>query len=185
LKRSRLSGVEVNMPEDPQASKVRSSFERLSKTANSLNTASDRLNKAIDSLNDALKKLNLGVASWVTFSMWQNGPLSEVEEIGYAKWGGKWVITLRKTFDDLNRSGEDTSEETGWAFTEAPREMRLRAIPHLPKLIDKLNEDAEKATTTINEKTGEAEAFASAIIGFVEETSENQASPKRGVGGKK
>jgi hypothetical protein len=65
----RLSGAEEAMllPEDPKGPNVRSSFERLSKTANSLNLASDKLNEAIEQLNAALKKLNLGISSWVSF----------------------------------------------------------------------------------------------------------------------
>ena len=172
-------------PEDPQASKVRSSFERLSKTASSLNSASDRLNKAIEALNDALKKLNLGVASWVTFSSWEDGPLYEVEELGYAKWGGKWQITLRKTLEDQNRPEDVPAEESGWVFTEAPREMRIRAIPSLPKLIDKLNEDAEAATRTIANKTEEAEAFAVAISSIVDGQVDILAGARKSLGGKK
>jgi hypothetical protein len=141
---------------------VGSSFERLSKTANSLNSASDRLNDALEKLNIALKSLNLGISSWTTFAAWEDGPLSEDQDIGYDKINGKWGIALRKVFEDLNRA-DDHVDITAWHFSEAPREMRLQAIGHLNKLIEQLNVDAAAATERVAHKTAEAEAFAAAI----------------------
>jgi hypothetical protein len=102
---TRTYSAEVNMslPEGANSPRVRYSFERLSKTANSLNTASDRLNQAIEQLNDALKKLNLGISSWVSFHVYEDGPLSDVHEIGYGKINGKWGIGIRKTLEDLTQ----------------------------------------------------------------------------------
>jgi hypothetical protein len=167
---------------------VRSSFERLSKTANSLNLASDRLNEALEQLNAALKKLNLGISSWVSFSTWEDGGASEVEQIGYDKIKGKWGIGLRKVYEDLNSSDPSTGqpflEETEWHFSEAPREMRLRAIDHLNLMIDKLDVDAEKATQSIGLKTAEAEAFAAAISSIVDERPSRKLPIRPVMGGK-
>ena len=44
---------------------AKSSFDKLSETAESLNIASHHLNEAIERLNGALKKLNLGIQVWV------------------------------------------------------------------------------------------------------------------------
>jgi hypothetical protein len=142
---------------------VSSSFERLSKTAISLNKASDRLNQAIQQLNESLKKLNLGISSWVSFYVYEEGPFSDVHEIGYGKVKGTWGIAIKKTFEDVTQPGGHQIDETEWQFSEAPRDMRIQAIPHLHKVIDKLNEDAEKTTKVITEKTTDAEEFAKAI----------------------
>jgi hypothetical protein len=139
-----------------------SSLEQLSKSAVGLNKASDRLNQAINQLNESLKKLNLGISSWVSFYVYEEGPFSDVHELGYGKVNGKWGICIRKTFADQNRD-EEGVETTEWQFSEAPRDMRIEAIPHLRKVVDKLNEDAAKTTQVIDQKTSEAEALALAI----------------------
>jgi methyl-accepting chemotaxis protein len=139
------------------------SLDQLSKTAISLNKASDRLNQAINQLNEALKKLNLGISSWVSFYVYDEGPFSDVHQIGYAKVNGKWGIGIKKTFEDLNRPDEDQVEVTEWQFCEAPREMRIAAIPYLSQVIEQLNKDAEKTTDLINEKTTTAEQLTAAI----------------------
>jgi hypothetical protein len=147
---------------------VRSSFERLSKTAISLNKASDRLNQAILQLNESLKKLNLGISSWVSFYVYEEGPFSDVHELGYGKVKGTWGIAIKKTLEDVTQPEGNQIEETEWQFSEAPRDMRIQAIPHLHKVIDKLNEDAEKTTQVITEKTVDAEQLAKAISSIVE-----------------
>jgi hypothetical protein len=139
------------------------SLEQLSKTAISLNKASDRLNQAINSINEALKKLNLGVSSWVTFSSTGEGPFSDWNEIGYGKINGKWGIGIRRCSEDLTADEGNQLDSTEWPFSEAPREIRIEAIPFLPKVIEQLNKDAEKTTQVLNEKTSDAEKLAQAI----------------------
>lgn len=148
---------------DPQGPASSLSLEQLSKTAISLNKASDRLNQAINQLNEALKKLNLGISSWVSFYVYDEGPFSEVHQIGYAKVNGRWGIAIHKTFEDLNRPEEDQVEVTEWQFCEAPREMRIAGIAHLSQVVEQLNKDAEKTTELINEKTTVAEQLAAAV----------------------
>ncbi len=142
---------------------IATSLEQLSKTAISLNKASDRLNQAINQLNEALKKLNLGVSSWVTFYCDEEGPFSDWHEIGYGKINGKWGIGIRKNLEDVTRPQGNQVETTEWQFSEAPREMRVQAIPFLSKVIEQLNKDAEETTQLIAEKTADAEKLAQAI----------------------
>jgi len=163
---------------------VRSSFERLSKTANSLNTASDRLNQAIEHLNESLKKLNLGISSWVSFYVYDDGPFSEVHEIGYGKINSKWGIAIKRTFEDLSQPEGFQVDESEWQFSEAPRDMRIQAIPHLHKVIDKLNEDAEKTTQIIKEKTTEAQELANAISSIVDASAPGKLPVRPVTGGK-
>lgn len=158
----------MSAPQGSPAQKVEAGFQKLSKTAGSLNSASDRLNVAVEHLNSALKKLNLGISSWYAFSMWEDGPFSEVQEIGYGKVNGKWGIGLRKMFEDKNNPEEEVTE---WHFADAPREMRIHAIGHLHHLIDKLNEDADNAAKKLVIKTMEAEEFAKAINALADNAS--------------
>ena len=162
---TRTYSEEKNMPlsEGGNDPAIAPSLEQLSKTAISLNKASDRLNQAINQLNEALKKLNLGVSSWVTFYSDEEGPFSDWHEIGYGKINGKWGIGIRKSFEDLNCPQDNQVETTEWQFSEAPREMRVQAVPFLSKVIEQLNKDAEKTTQVITEKTADAEKLAQAI----------------------
>jgi len=168
----------LKMPQGASSeTKVAVTFKELSKTASSLNSATDRLNLAIQQLNDALKELNLGVSSWTTFATWEDGPFSTEEQIGYDKWGGKWGIALRKIFEDQSSANEQPEDVTTWAFPEAPREMRIRAISHLHELLAKLIEDAEKTTKVVMTKTIEAEQLAKAIFQLADDESEKTMTP--------
>jgi len=164
----------MSTPEGPQSPDVGNPLDQLSKTAVLLNKASDRLNQAINQVNEALKKLNLGISSWVTFDSWEEGPFSEWHEIGYGKVNGRWGIAIKKNLEDLNSQQADNVETTEWQFSEAPREMRIAAIPHLPKVIEQLNKDAAKTTELIDDKTAAAETLAAAIEGILD-------PPRRGV----
>jgi methyl-accepting chemotaxis protein len=156
------------------------SLEQLSKTAISLNKASDRLNQAINRLNEALKKLNLGISSWVSFYSYDDGPFSDRHEIGYGKVNGKWGIGIKTIFEDLSRPEGEQIEEAEWSFSEAPREMRIEAIPYLHKVIEQLNKDAEKTTQAINEKTSDAEELAQAIDALLDPPRRSTDSRKLG-----
>ncbi|MFI5094912.1 MAG: hypothetical protein ACHQIK_15830 [Candidatus Acidiferrales bacterium] len=169
------------LPEGDLSPKVRSSLEQLSKTAISLNSASDRLNRAIEQLNEALRKLNLGISSWVSFYVYEEGPLSDVHEIGYGKVNGRWGIGIKKTFDDQAQPDGYQTEISEWHFSEAPREMRIQAIPLLHKVIEKLNEDAEHTTNEITEQTINAEELAKAIENIIDPP---RRSVNRAPGGK-
>jgi hypothetical protein len=161
------------------------SLERLAKTAQLLNTASDRLNDSIEQLNGALKKLNLGTPAWVSFSIHEEGPFCETEEIGYDKIKAKWGVGLRTVFEDQNRPDGENEEITVWHFSEAPREMRIRAVTHLHKLIEQLDSIAATATANIAEKTKEAEELAAAINRFVDAGSETKLPIRPVTGGKR
>jgi hypothetical protein len=147
------------MPAD--SSQVLASFAKLSITSATLNSATDRLNRAVASLDDSLRKLNLGIPCWVQFSLDEHGPLWFTEDLGYAKINGKWCIGLKKTDGDINSDNTDEiTDETTWPFAEAPREMRIRAIVYLQKLIDRLDEEAANATKMLEAKSAEAEQLA-------------------------
>jgi hypothetical protein len=144
---------------------IPSSLKALSQSAVDLNTATHRLTKSIETLDNALKKLNLGISSWVETSLGgsQDGRFWSREELGYAKVSGKWGLALRASSgDECDTDGEhDTFTE--WLFCDASRDMRIRALPHLPQLIAQLNTDAKSVTARISENVKEAEELAHAI----------------------
>jgi hypothetical protein len=129
------------------------SFSRLAASAARLNKASDDLSKAIAPIEAVLKKLNLGISKWYMYA--GHGPDHEgycwSSEIGYAKVAGKWCIALAE------RSGyvdtPETELETEWAFNDAPRQLRIRAVKEIPNLIDALVEEADKVTTELENET--------------------------------
>lgn len=153
-----------------QPSEIQASFQKLSSAATSLNAASDKLSKIVENLNAALRTLNLGLESWVEFShgcregddfYWSK------DEIGYAKIDGKWGIALRVSHGDDRYPEEDKGRT--YAFGDAPRELRIRAVDFIPRLIQRLNKDAETTTATIMEKIGDTENLAN-LVGKIAET---------------
>ena len=65
-------------------------------------------------LDEALKKLNLGISSWVSFHGWDDGPFSEVHEIGYSKINSKWGIGIKRIIEDQTQpDGYQIDETTG------------------------------------------------------------------------
>jgi hypothetical protein len=154
--------------EIPLLERVASYYSQLSTVAADLNAVSDELGKSVSEIDFALKKLNLGITTWVPihgdegnghdgdYSFWSR-------DIGYAKVGGKWGISLRKVDGDYLEPDEATIEE--WPFNEAPRSLRLEAIDKIPELLETLSKDAVKTTKDIRARLSEAQAVAEAVKG--------------------
>jgi len=154
--------------EIPLSERVASYYSQLSSVAADLNAVSDELGKSIGEIDAALKKLNLGIATWVTISSGNGNRYHEdysywSRDIGYAKVGGKWGISLRKVDGDYQAPDEETVE--AWPFNEAPRSIRLEAIDKIPTLIETLSRDAIETTKKIRARLGEAKEVAEAIKG--------------------
>lgn len=143
------------------------SFTQLSSFADSLNKASDEFSKVVGGLNKALQRLNVGLEVWVTYTKWNGDDGSYgSEQIGYTKLAGNWGIAIR-AFEGFQISqGDDLLGE--WAFNDAPREMRLKAVEKLPELVDALGKEAKLMTEKIHKKLADTKAFAAAI-GITEE----------------
>ena len=137
---------------DSKFEKVQTDFPALSVVASSLNSASDELSKVIAVLDEALKKLNLGLTVWVVFESHSVEPWQfDDEYIGYCKVNGKWGIALQRAWG-ANREN-DFDREGPWLFNEAPREMRLKSVDAIPKLIEALSSAASEMTKKVQEKT--------------------------------
>jgi hypothetical protein len=137
---------------EPIASKVRTAFQQLAKTSSHLNFVSDSLGKYISEVEEGLKSLNLGVASWVEIERvdHESGLSSRVRELGFDRIGKTWCIGLR-SFTSAEWSMEWLDVET-WIFNEGPRWLRIKAVDHLPALLEKLNVDAAKISKHVEAK---------------------------------
>jgi prefoldin subunit 5 len=141
------------------------SFQRLTESAARLNTASDELSKAITPIEAVLKKLNLGVSKWYTFA--GSGNHLDVDgyywssEIGYAKVNGKWCIALAERSGYVQNPEQES--ETEWAFNDAPRHLRIRAVQEIPKLLDALVDEADKVTSVLQDETARAREVAETL----------------------
>jgi hypothetical protein len=154
-----------------KSTEVADHFRALSSVATNLNKSSDELTKSVGVLDVALKKLNIGITVWVKYASWaMEPPEYGSDQIGYAKISGKWGIALRSVFGDESRDEE--SENGPWLFGEAPREMRLRAVDHLPELIENLGKVAFNTAKKLNEKAQQVSELAAVVEQIAKEEDE-------------
>jgi hypothetical protein len=149
---------------DTSAAKILSSFHKLSQASDKLNAASDQLGTSINSLDEALSKLNIGVSTWMTFKSTpdEDAQWSSVDEqIGYAKVGNRKGLSLRLVQADNDEEIVHISDT--WLFNDAPRELRLRAVEHIPDLIDDLRIETERTAASVAEKLGFANQLTATI----------------------
>ena len=145
---------------DSLLQRVQSSYQRLTFVASSLNTASDELGKAINALDESLKQLNLGIARWHKFDGNEDGSGGYwANYIGYVKIGAKWGIALSKTSGHHEAPPEYNKDEE-WLFNDAPRQLRIEAVEHIPAMIESLITAAEEAVEKIRVKASEAHQLA-------------------------
>lgn len=142
--------------------RISEKFQKLTQTAASLNAESDKLSVFIEKLEKALRALNLGVSAWVTVDNWEDESKNKrLSEVGYDKSNiGAWGLYLRASV--LNDKGMLVSV-SNWSFTSAPRELRVRAISHIPELIVALNTTASNVTQVLIQGNKEAEELATAL----------------------
>lgn len=163
-------------PLDVSVSKISSTFETLSKTAKKLNDESDRLAKTVEKLDLALEVLNLGVHASVQFDKWCGEDDSEgYYEVGYDKSMGSWGLCIRSCASNDHTGAENINT---WAFNGAPRELRIRAVSHIPKLIEALDKAASQLVQELSEKNSDADLIAQAL-GFPGETDLRDGNAKR------
>jgi len=145
------------------SSRLRSSFEKLSSSAQSLNTATDELTKLAASFDVALKKLNLGIEAWVNIATGsdESGNRSYYDQLGYAKIAGKWGLALRQLECDEHSGDEEITQE--WLFADAPRDLRVSAVSRLPELIQKLQEQVQLTNEHLSETLQAARTFLAVV----------------------
>ena len=147
------------MPEEPIVS-----FHELSAAAAYLNKATDELKETIEALDASVAALNIGLVVWVLVEQYLDPEVEgrhEAEQIGYAKVNGNWCIALRRIIGDDYGPGEVREI---WAFNDAPRDLRLRAVEKLPNLIETLAKTAIETAEAVNKKLKETKAFTAALM---------------------
>lgn len=122
----------------------------------SLNTATDHLAKSVNDLDALLKRFGFGIPVWFTFNQKAEEPFYDNEDIGYAKIGGRWGISIR-TFRGIAERG-NLPEIEQWLFNESPRHLRVAAAEKLPELMEALVATATNMEKRIIEKTADVEA---------------------------
>jgi hypothetical protein len=144
--------------------RVAKSIQQLSLVATELNSASDQLAKAVFAIDTVLQSLNIGVPTWVTIragghEVGDAGYWSR--ELGYAKVGNRWGISLCLASGDETDPEAESRDE--WAFNDAPRWLRIEGVAKIPELLEALIKSARETTEKIKVKTAEASHLASAI----------------------
>lgn len=138
----------------PVSEMLSAPFKRLAESAAKLNKVSDQLTIQIEQIDAALKRLNLGVTAWVTISEVEDedGNWSQ-DQIGYVRIGSRWGIALRSRFAVRGDPGDP--DETFSAFADAPRQLRIRAVEFIPKLLDQISTEAEAMVAKLSPKVDE------------------------------
>jgi hypothetical protein len=153
----------VSTNNSPLLQRVQSSYQRLTSVASNLNAVSDELGRAISALDESLKKLNLGITCWHKFNGYEHESGSFWSKyIGYSKVGNKWGIALSKTSGHNDAPPEHITDEE-WLFNDAPRELRLEAVEHIPAMIETLIKAGEEAVERVRVKTSEAQQLAEVL----------------------
>ena len=148
----------------PLQQELSQSFQRLTESASRLNKASDDLSKEIGPIEAVLKKLNLGIPKWYAFEDFPPDAMDGSyfsREIGYAKIGGKWCLALGERSGNVH--GSDPDDFDSWPFTDAPRQLRIRAVKAIPKLLEALVEEADKVTAELKAETARAHEVAQTL----------------------
>lgn len=124
-------------------------FSRLQSLSESLNKESDSLNESIKAFEAKLASLRLGVTAWV------NPPLEKqvIDEkhgvefstsLGYSKATGNWCLTIAYQ--------NDFEEEGNYIpLSQAPRDIRMKAVRQLPKLLKAIESAAAEAVKEVEE----------------------------------
>jgi|SRR5579863_1979424 len=152
---------------ESRSAKLKTSFQKLSLASHTLNTASNVFGDAIITLDEAVNKLNPGVTAWVEVSSSSTSetgvPEYFVERLGYAKINGRWGLSLCtvKVLDLPDGGNEELLDS--WLFNDAPRQLRLRAIKHVPDLIESLANEALHTATRVREEAELAVEIAKSI----------------------
>jgi ribosome-associated translation inhibitor RaiA len=124
--------------------------EHIELKASNLNTVSDALSAQIVRLNKYFQQLNIGLSVWV--NIYKSDNLA----IGYAKCDTKWGIIIRSCQDNTDRY---------YHFNEAPRELRVRTVRSINKLIATISEKAEKCAHEIVVETQGLKSYLDDFLG--------------------
>ncbi len=137
-----------------------SKIQALANAAQNLNELSDRLTAHVAEIETTINKLNLGVSATVeTESKTDPASLATyVVRLGYDKIAGKWGFIIE---DFIAEDDENTYRV--WAFKDAPRDLRLKVVERIPRLLDALVTTSIKLASEISNKIALANQMASSF----------------------
>jgi hypothetical protein len=105
-------------------------LQQLSESSEELNTYTTALNENVARLEERLNDINLGVSTGVEFKC-KSANFPGIHKLSYRRTGIKWGFTV-----------DSMSLKQLWPFREAPRELRVASVEHIPELLKKLKTDS-------------------------------------------
>jgi len=144
-------------------------LKQLSSVSQDLNEASNELSEQIKSIEAALACRKLGVRAWVEMRRRpEREPASDgrvyeftrVDSLGYDKHQGKWGLLVVSYYEE---TFDPSDFEDAKLLRDAPRELRMAAVDLLPKLIQKIGEEASKLAKDVARKAEEAKSIAAVL----------------------
>ena len=147
----------------PSPEKLRTSIEQLSVAAQHLNEASDQLTKEVGEIEAIINRLNAGVDASVDFQEWRNndGMNYELWRLSYRKTSGRWGFAIE--YLKGNEQYEDEGTHEIWAFKDAPRDKRSRAVDQIPDLIDEMAKVSHQVAAGMKGKVEFVQSIASGL----------------------
>jgi hypothetical protein len=128
-------------------------LSELNESAGELNAGTETVNSVLASVETQLTKMNLGIEVWVPDSL-SSIQISEYSyqdtELGFAKIGTNWSLAVRV------REGkrDPLSGDFDWyplpipgstRLLDASRQVRIKALQHIPELLEALKSKADEA----------------------------------------
>lgn len=139
-------------------------LERAQKLAPLLGAATDQLNQSITRYERALASLHLGVSGRIEIAREpildgneEDTGQEHVEQICFSKADGTWRLRYESGPDDAPEHWQSIH------LVSAPRDVRVRSIDFLPRLLSELIEVAESATKKVTEKAKQLDSFTALI----------------------
>jgi hypothetical protein len=153
---------------DARSAKLKTSFQKLTAASTKLNLVSGAFGEAVRALDDALSKLNPGIEAWVTTARLSEDDTpweADIHQLGFTRLRLGWGLAISRYHYDENL--EERTNYQSWDFNDAPRELRIEAINHIPLLVDELAKEAEKAANRVAEGATLAQELAKIITANV------------------
>jgi len=147
-------------------SSVATDLKTLSKNAKTLNKLTDDLTQQVGQIESVINALNLGLSSFVVIeeSPDMTGVWSHYTRLWYVRDDkSKWGLTIDE-FDEHNQDPENCRNHKSWAFREAPRVLRLKAVGFIPDLLADLVKQSENMTTQTAATLAQAKDIAANLL---------------------
>jgi hypothetical protein len=127
-------------------SSVAADLKALAANSKILNQLTDDLTKQVAQIESIINALNLGISEWVVVDE-SFDPMSEWTDntrLLYDKnEDGKWGLAIEK-YEEHIQNPDLRRNYNAWAFRDAPRKLRLRAVAYIPALLGDLVKQSEE-----------------------------------------